>query len=149
YLAPLFEKLQEQIQDQYEQLLRESWNDPGLEMEAAHVFASLGIIFSELGQVTKADHACGRSMAILKGLVEKHPNHPHDADEGSLLLKLSDAFEAAGQLDKTLSLREELHAKRKDKLGPDHWRTMHCMRFLAWAYVDAGQFDKALRLKEE
>jgi tetratricopeptide (TPR) repeat protein len=54
-----------------------------------------------------------------------------------------------GQLDKALPLFEDLLARMKTQLGPDHPHTLTTMNHLAETYRDADQIDKALPLLEE
>jgi non-specific serine/threonine protein kinase len=52
-------------------------------------------------------------------------------------------------MDKAVPLMEEAVARIKEKLGPDHPRTLICMSNLAKLYEGAGQADKAVSLCEQ
>ena len=65
------------------------------------------------------------------------------------MYNLAISYDAAGQTERALKLREETLALRKTKLGPDHPDTLMSMNNLANGYRDTGQRDRALKLREE
>jgi tetratricopeptide (TPR) repeat protein len=62
---------------------------------------------------------------------------------------LAMAYRDIGQFAKAVPLLELALAKRTEKLGPDHPRTLQSMNNLAMAYRDIGQFAKAVPLLEQ
>jgi eukaryotic-like serine/threonine-protein kinase len=71
-----------------------------------------------------------------------------DPENGAAFDGLDRAFQGAGQLGTVLP-REQMLAKLKEELGPDHPATLRCMNALAHTYLGSGRQDEALTLFEE
>jgi tetratricopeptide (TPR) repeat protein len=75
-------------------------------------------------------------------LGEDHPDTLRAQNE------LAAAYQAAGQLDRAITLNERTLAARERALGEDHPDTLTTRSNLAFAYLAAGQLDRAITLNQ-
>ncbi len=75
-MRPVHRRVKENVLEVYERLLAEAASDPEFRLEMAHTFSHVGSIRSSLGQLTEAEEAFRRGVALAKELVAESPDRP-------------------------------------------------------------------------
>jgi tetratricopeptide (TPR) repeat protein len=75
-VQPLRRRLYEDVLELYQRLLQEAASDPELRLEMAHTYYHVGTIRSALGQLTEAEQAFRRGIALAEELVAEAPDRP-------------------------------------------------------------------------
>jgi serine/threonine protein kinase/tetratricopeptide (TPR) repeat protein len=107
-----------------------------LDPKHIHVYWKLALTLASKGLTDEAD-ACLRRAIALK------------ADDEDANVGVAEAFASMGRHDDAIALREHTLKERKDKLGPDHPKTLGIMHDLAGRYSALGRHAEALKLREQ
>jgi serine/threonine protein kinase/tetratricopeptide (TPR) repeat protein len=105
---------------------------------------TLGVSFLFLGEARIA----AEQFQTARALYTKHrgPEHPETL---KMMSNLANSYDALGQHDDALKLREETLALFKARFGPDHPDTLGSMNNLATSYSALGRHAEAFKLLEE
>jgi tetratricopeptide (TPR) repeat protein len=104
---------------------------------------NLGNYYAKVARHTDAVKFYGDALSLLKA---KYPDHKFTM---TCMLQMATCYEALERRADVLTLREELLALMKRKLGPQDRGTLWAMSNLAISYAYADRMPEAIALEEE